>query len=320
MNYHDIKSQLSNAGIDTAELEARILLEDVAGVARHDMLTKDIVFLSSSSQHPHPDLPPLRGKEIKSSPLRGEDLGVGDNTIFIPPDITQRIQTIIDRRVGGESLGRILGYRDFWKSRFYLSPDTLEPRPDTETLIEAALECDTPPKRILDLGTGTGCILLSLLQEFPDAIGVGVDIAEGACIAARDNAQRLGLQNRVTFLNGSWFEPLPNESKFDLIVSNPPYIPSAEIRNLQNEVKNHDPILALDGGEDVLLPYKFLLPNFKNYLEQDGNVLLEFGAGQSPDIIRIVEDAGATLIRVIPDLGGHPRVVKIAFGDNSKKG
>ncbi len=282
MNYHDIKSQLSAAGIDTAELEARILLEDVAGIPKSEFLFQ-----------------------------KNKDLS---------PDITQKIQIIIDRRVGGESLGRVLGYRDFWNSRFYLSADTLEPRPDTETLIEAALECESPPKRILDLGTGTGCILLSLLQEYPDAIGVGVDIAGGACVTARENAQRLGLQNRVTFLNGSWFEPLANESQFDLIVSNPPYIPSVEIRNLQNEVKNHDPILALDGGEDGLLPYKFLLPKFKNYLEQGGTVLLEFGAGQVDDIVRIVEDAGATLIRTIHDLGGHPRVVKIAFGDNSKKG
>lgn len=281
MNYHEIKTKLSAAGIETADLEARILLEDVAGVSRQD-------FLFSKDKD-------------------------------IPADTTQKIQSIIDRRIAGESLGRILGYRDFWKSRFYLSPETLEPRPDTETLIELALE-GKPPQTILDLGTGTGCILLSLLQEFPDAVGVGVDIAEGAVGAARENAKRLGLENRVTFLCGSWLDPLPKNSRFDLIVSNPPYIPSEEIRNLQVEVKNHDPILALDGGGDGLLPYKFLLPNLKNVLEPDGVALFEFGTGQAIDLTRIAEDAGATLIRITHDLGGHPRVIKIAFGDNSKKG
>lgn len=281
MNYHDIKSQLSAAGIETADIEARILLEDVAEIPKSEFLFS-------------------KGKELSAV-------------------IADKIQTIIDRRIAGESLGRILGYRDFWKSRFYLSPDTLEPRPDTETLIEVALE-GRAPRTILDLGTGTGCILLSLLQEFPDAVGVGVDIADGAVAAARVNAKRLGLENRVTFLCGSWLDPLPENSKFDLVVSNPPYIPSEEIRNLQKEVKNHDPILALDGGEDGLLPYKFLLPNLKNVLEQDGVILFEFGAGQLSDLTRIVEDAGATLIRTAHDLGGHPRVIKIAFGDNSKKG
>jgi len=120
----------------------------------------------------------------------------------------------------------------------------------------------------------------------------------------------------VTILNGSWFDPLPTDSKFDVIVSNPPYIPSAEIRNLQVEVKNHDPILALDGGDDGLLPYKYLCSNLKKYLVTDGIVVLEFGVGQAGDIIRIVEDAGATLIRVTNDLSGHARVIKFRYGDN----
>lgn len=278
MNYHDIKGQLANGGIETADLETRILVEDIAGISKSELLFQKDKNLS--------------------------------------PDIAVRIQTIIDRRLKGESLGRILGYRDFWKSRFYLSPDTLEPRPDTETLIEEVLKENIHPQSILDLGTGTGCILLSLLQEFPKATGTAVDKAIGACLAAQENAVRLGLENRVTILNGSWFDPLPANSKFDLIVSNPPYIPSAEIRNLQSEVKNHDPILALDGGEDGLSPYKFLCTNLKKYLEPNGIVALEFGVGQAFDITRIVEEAGATLIRVANDLGGMPRVIKFTYGDN----
>lgn len=278
MKFKDIKETLSAAGIETADIEARILLEDVAGVSRSDFLFQ-------------------KEKDVSS-------------------DIAGRISDILRRRVAGESLGRILGYRDFWKSRFYLSPDTLEPRPDTETLIEETLSSIASPRRILDLGTGTGCILLSLLQEFPQATGVAVDMAQGACDAARANADRLGLGDRVTILNGSWFDPLPQDSRFDLIVSNPPYIPAAEIRNLQVEVKNHDPILALDGGDDGLSPYKFLLPKFKNYLEPGGIVILEFGVGQVDELTRIVEESGATLSRVTCDLGGHPRVIKITYGDN----
>lgn len=277
MDYRAIKSRLSAAGIETADLEARILLEDIAGYSKTDFLFR------------------------RDEPLSDE--------------VAQKIETIIKRRINGEPLGRILGYRDFWNSRFYLSADTLEPRPDTEILIETALN-EKPPKRILDLGTGTGCILLTLLQEFPEATGVGVDLSSGALATATANAERLGLRNRVTFLNGSWLDPLPQDSKFDLIVSNPPYIPSEEIRNLQVEVKNHDPILALDGGIDGLDPYKFLLPILKKYLEPGGLVLFEFGIGQVSDLTRIVEDSGATLIRVVPDLGGHPRVLKIAYGDN----
>ncbi len=278
MNYQDIKSKLVSAGIETADLEARILLEDVAGISKSEFFFQ------------------------RDKPL--------------PDDISHRINIIIGRRVQGESLGRILGYRDFWKSRFYLSPDTLEPRPDTETLIEEVLHDHQSPQRILDLGTGTGCILLSLLQELPEATGVAVDKAQGACATAAENAKRLGLENRTTILNGSWFDPLPKDSKFDLIVSNPPYIPSQEIRNLQLEVKNHDPILALDGGEDGLLPYKYLCSNLKRYLQPHGIVVLEFGVGQAFDITRIVEEAGATLIRVTSDLGGHPRVIKFSYGDN----
>jgi release factor glutamine methyltransferase len=318
MNYNEITNKLRGAGIENPAFETRIIMEDIAEISSVDFVTKNIIF--EDSIHPNPNLPPSRGKEHsrKSSPHsylgRGEDLGGGD-VIIIPFEISQKILSIINRRIKGESLGRILGYRDFWKSRFYLSPETLEPRPDTETLIETALDGE-PPRRILDLGTGTGCILLSLLQEFPNATGIGVDISDGACATARGNAERLGLSHRAQFLTGSWIDPLPSDSQFDLIVSNPPYIPSAEIRNLQKEVQNHDPILSLDGGTDGLLPYKYLCSNLKKYLETDGVVLFEFGAGQGNDIIRIVKDAGATLIRVVSDLGGHQRVIKFTYGDN----
>ncbi len=278
--YNELKSLLQTANREMAALEARILFEDIAKIS------------------------------MKSLHL--------DKDITISREVTERLEKIAFRRCEGEPLGRILGYRDFWKDRFYLSPDTLEPRPDTETLIESVLESYSksfPPLKILDLGTGTGCILLSLLREFGDARGVGIDISKGAVLMARQNSERLGLADRAGFLQGNWTDRLEKDRKFDLIVSNPPYIPSADIPNLQKEVRNHDPILALDGGNDGLTPYKNLLPTLKNHLEPQGRIFFEFGINQEEDIKRLAEDSGATLIRVTNDLGGIPRVVEISYGD-----
>jgi release factor glutamine methyltransferase len=277
MNHRDLIARLKANGIDTADLDVRIILHDVAGLSAADLITQELV---------------------------------------IPDNIQSQILSIVERRIQGEPLGRILGCRDFWKSRFYLSPETLEPRPDTETVIEAALASGRDFTSILDLGTGSGCILLSLLQEFPNATGIGVDISRGACEAARGNAERLNLGHRVQFIESSWFNHVPDDSRFDLIVSNPPYIPREEIRNLAPEVQNHDPILALDGGADGLSPYKILCPNLKKYLVTGGEVIFEFGKGQGDDIVRIVEDTGATLIRLISDLSGGARVIKFRYGDN----
>jgi len=275
--YRNIKSRLSQCGCETAELEARMMFEDLAY------------------------LTPL---EVRFS------------TTPIPKETEDRILDAVERREKGEPLGRILGYRDFWKHRFALNKDTLEPRPDTECLIEAVLKNTYPfPYTILDLGTGTGCILLSLLHEYPEAKGVGIDISKGACEMARENAESLGFSERCDFLCGSWTDPLPKDSKFDLIVSNPPYIPTSEIANLQKEVKNYDPILALDGGKEGLDPYTNLLPILKNRLAPGGRIFFECGKGQAEKIVRLGENSGANLIRVSEDLGGVPRVVEISYGD-----
>lgn len=236
-----------------------------------------------------------------------------DAKIILEDVAPNKIQSVVARRVAGEPLWRILGYRDFWKSRFYLSPDTLEPRPDTETLIEQALTGPVP-KTILDLGTGTGCILLSLLHEYPEAKGIGVDRSPGACATAQLNAERLGLDSRAQFICGDWLESVTG--KFDLIVSNPPYIPRDVIPNLDENVKNFDPILALDGGNDGLDPYKKLLPELKKHLLPGGRVLFEIGVGQVMDLQRLAEASGANLIRVTRDIGGVERVVEIGYGDN----
>jgi len=272
-----VKARLSQSGIEVPELEARILFEDMLGMSPIEV-------------------------RFASFPLM--------------PETVDRVTKALERREKGEPLGRILGYRDFWRHRFLLSPETLEPRPDTETLIEAVLGSTFPtPGMILDLGTGTGCILLSLLHEFPDSRGVGIDISEGACRTATENAERMKMSNRAEFLRGSWLDPLPKDCKYDLIVSNPPYIPTAEIANLSPEVKNYDPIQALDGGKDGLDPYTNLLPILKNRLAAHGRIFFECGAGQADDITRLAQNSGATLIRITRDLGGVPRVVEIAYGD-----
>lgn len=234
------------------------------------------------------------------------------------PDFDQaKLNEAVTRRINGEPMGRILGYREFYGRKFYLSPATLEPRPDTETLIEAVLKENKKPKRILDLGTGTGCILLTLLNEIPDATGVGVDLSQEACETAMRNAKEQGVDNRVSFIQSDWLENV--EGLFDLIVSNPPYITSEDVENLESNVKDFDPRLALDGGKDGLEPYRNLLGNLKNVLAEDGLIFFELGKGQVPDIKEIAVAHGATLHETYRDLGGIERVVKISFGDKLEK-
>ena len=272
MDYTSLKRALTDAGIDNAGLEARILLREFAGVSDTDILTGNIPNYDSTA-----------------------------------------LNVALARRIQGEPMGRILGYREFWGRKFSLSPATLEPRPDTETLIEAVLESKIQPKKILDLGTGTGCILLTLLHEFPNAHGVGVDLSAEACATAALNAREQGIEDRVSFINGSWNDSI--EGRFDLVVSNPPYIPSETILNLERNVREFDPRLALDGGKDGLDPYRNLLGNLKKSLGDNGAIFFEVGIGQVADIKELAANNGATLERVWSDLGGVERIVKISFGD-----
>jgi len=233
------------------------------------------------------------------------------------------IEQFSKRRLEGEPVSRILGEREFWGLSFKLSPDTLDPRPETELLVERAVSYlsqvgHPSAPRILDLGTGTGCIVLSILHSVPAATGVGVDLNPGAVAIARENAARLGLSSRVDFMVGDWCAALPEGARFDLILSNPPYIPRAEIESLTKEVRFYDPILALDGGMDGLAPYKTLFTTIKSVLNPGGRAVFEIGFGQADEVVRLAENAGATLIRLWPDLAGIPRAVEICYGDNEK--
>lgn len=206
-------------------------------------------------------------------------------------------RSLIARRADREPVSHLIGEREFWSLPFVVSRDVLDPRPDSEALIEAVL-AEIPdravPLRVLDLGTGSGCLLLTLLRELPQAHGWAVDLSPAALDIARRNAERLGLAERVTFREGAWVAALAAEdpSNFDLIVSNPPYIPAAEIAGLEPEVARHEPRLALDGGKDGLDAYRALAPMLRSRLASTGLAALEIGLGQAESVTGLMAAAG----------------------------
>ncbi|MDR1026341.1 MAG: peptide chain release factor N(5)-glutamine methyltransferase, partial [Lactobacillus sp.] len=208
-----------------------------------------------------------------------------------------QVNEIINQRILKTPLDKLLGEKGFYKHIFCVSENVLSPRPDTEVLVEKAVDIikvmgkGASPRTILDLGTGSGCILLSILSDIPDLIGVGVDISAAALDIAKQNAAALQLENRVEFFQRNWFKD-KIEGHFDVIVSNPPYIPSTDIPNLDVEVKDHDPMLALDGGQDGLDSYRKIAEIIPNLLNKDGYVLLEVGINQAQDVANIFTKAG----------------------------
>jgi release factor glutamine methyltransferase len=226
-----------------------------------------------------------------------------------------RLSVFAQRRLAGEPVARIIGIKEFWGLPLRLSATTLVPRPDTETLVEAAIqsvrESGMHPRRIADLGTGSGALLLALLSEWPDAWGVGSDIDEDALQTAAANARQLGLANRAAFVRCDYAQAL--SGRFDIIVSNPPYIASAEIAALEVEVRNHDPRRALNGGVDGLDAYRTLVPQAAALLAKGGGLFVEVGQHQSHDVARLMASAGLSPAAPKLDLSGIPRVV---FGGN----
>jgi release factor glutamine methyltransferase len=228
-----------------------------------------------------------------------------------------RLEDAVRRRVAGEPVARIVGTREFWGLPLHLSAATLVPRPDTETAVELALEMlqalemrDDPERRlrIADIGTGSGAILLALLSEWPDAYGIGTDISVAALQTASRNAADLGLAGRAGFVACDYAAAL--SGAFDLIVSNPPYIRSADIAGLSIEVRDYDPRLALDGGTDGLDAYRALIPEAARLLAPGGALVVEAGHGQSGDIQRLIDAAGLTCERPPKaDLAGIRRAV-----------
>lgn len=225
-----------------------------------------------------------------------------------PVGDASRFEELIERRAAREPLSHLTGHREFWSLDFTVTPDTLDPRPDSETVVEAALKRFTgraAPASILDLGAGTGCLLLALLHELPDAAGVGVDILPAAVEVARGNAEKLGLGGRARFFVGDWGAALAGP--FELIVANPPYIPTGEIAGLQREVAQYEPRRALDGGPDGLEGYRELAGDVARLLAPGGTAILEFGMGQADDVGHILEAAGLPVEEFAADLSGTSR-------------
>jgi release factor glutamine methyltransferase len=221
-----------------------------------------------------------------------------------------RVRALLRRMLAGEPLSRIFETREFWGLEFGLSADTLDPRPETETVIEAVLRREpdrSAPLRLLDLGTGTGCLLLALLAEFPAASGVGIDIAEGAVRTAARNAVNLRLADRARFVVGDWATALSVE--FDAILANPPYITSEALARLPREVACHDPRRALDGGEDGLRSHRAIAEAAPRLLSSHGMLATEIGAGQEDAVIAIMTENGLIVDGIEKDLAGIDRCV-----------
>lgn len=267
--------RLKTAGIETPDFDARLLLAHVLEV-------------------------PAAGVRFYSAPLCKQQI--------------QTFQTLVDRRAQRCPVDKIIGRRGFYKYDFRVSPAVLTPRPDTEILVEQALDwiAQHNSRTVLDLGTGSGCIILSLLADCPNLSGTAIDISAPALEIARNNAYDLNALSRLKLLQASWADDLPallNNQKFDLIVSNPPYIPDAEIQSLEPEVKDYDPLTALAGGKDGLRDYRRIASLAPALLADGGAVFLEVGENQAADVASIFEAAGLNLLEIAPDLSGTERCV-----------
>lgn len=223
----------------------------------------------------------------------------------IAPEIAERYEHLIALRAVRVPVSHLVGERAFYGRGFKISREVLDPRPETETLIEAALAA--PFERMLDLGTGSGCILVTLLAEREAATGVGVDLSEGACLQASANAVLHGVAARAEILQSDWFDAV--EGRYDLIVSNPPYLAQAEMLDIAPELALHEPAMALTDGADGLSVYRLIAGRAQEYLTAEGRVLAEIGWQQGAAVGAIFRSAGWADVTILPDLDGRDRVV-----------
>jgi release factor glutamine methyltransferase len=242
---------------------------------------------------------------------RQEDL-LRDPRAAVPAGAAGRFADLLRRRLDHAPVAHLLGVQEFWSLRFAVSPATLIPRADSEALIEAAIEAFPDRgavRRVLDLGTGTGCLLLAALSEFPGASGVGVDRVPAAAALARENARSLGLAGRARFLVADWAAPLAG--RFDLVLANPPYIESGDIPGLMPDVARHEPASALDGGADGLAAYRAITTALPGLLAPGGRAVLELGHGQRAAVEDLARDAGLDALLCQADLAGVDRALLI---------
>ncbi len=272
--FTQIVQKLVQAGIENPRLEARILLAHIL--------------------HCEPD-----------------EIFTGIN---ISPENMQRTEVLLQQRLAHKPLDKIIGKRAFYKAEFKVNEQVLSPRPDTEILVEAALEYlqNKAKPHILDLGTGSGCIIETLLQEIPDAKAIAVDISAAALQVAKENAARLKVSERLRFINADWFSTdfvQQINATFDMVVSNPPYIPTAQIADLDVEVKDYDPLFALDGGTSGFDSYRRIADIAPQLLKESGYILLEAGINQVEAIRNIFIQSGLKHVKTVRDLAGIERCV-----------
>ena len=219
--------------------------------------------------------------------------------------VIARFDDAITQRLNHRPVSRIIGVRQFWGRMFQITDDVLDPRGDTETLIAEALK--TPAKRILDLGTGSGILGITLAAEQVDAVVVVTDISKAALVVAQNNAKRHHVEDRIEFIESDWFDSL--DGKFDLIISNPPYIGENELEGLEPDVIDYDPMIALTPGGDGLAPYRIIAGQAPNYLNENGRVIVEIGHLQGNDVKNLFLNAGFTDVQILQDLDGKDRAI-----------
>jgi release factor glutamine methyltransferase len=251
--------------------------------------------------------------------LRYEDVLLSPKKIFLDDREQALFRGMLARYRKNEPISKIIGRRSFWKHDFFVNENVLDPRPETELIIEMVLTrfAKSAPLRFLDIGTGSGCILLSLLSEFRNAVGLGVDISQGAIQVAERNRNTLEIADRAVFLPIDWnklntailMENVQFGGAVDVIVSNPPYIKSSDIALLDDNVKNYDPIIAIDGGEDGLTAYREISAITKEILVAHGTIFLEVGYNQADDVKKILINNGFSDVHSEKDLNGIDRVV-----------
>lgn len=276
-----VKTLFAEAGFETAAIDARLLLQHATGYS-HSML-------------------------------------IGQNQDIITADAVKALNGFCRRRLKGEPVDKILGFRAFYNYTFKVTHDVLTPRPETEALVDVALDvlADIPSPKILDLGTGSGAILITLLAELEHAFGIGTDISSKALMIAKLNAKANGVTARLSLLEGSWFDAVSRSENektaettlFDVIISNPPYITSAAMTALDIDVLNYDPRLALHGGADGLDAYRVIIGSAENYMKSEGVLLLEIGFDQGDSVSNLLKQAGYRHIRLQKDGAGQDRIL-----------
>ena len=271
----EIQRKLSNnfsiIGIETPELDARIILKEVLSLDDKDLILKESLDISN--------------------------------------EMIEKIIAIESRRLNGEPISKIFKKRDFYNSTFLISNDVLDPRPETELIVEIANNFidKNEVKNILDLGTGSGCILLSILKENKMINGLGIDLSKDAISIAKQNSKKLNLETQSNFLISNWMSSV--NYKYDLVVSNPPYIASEDIKKLSKSVKIYDPILSLDGGDDGLNSYRLIASDLKRVVSKNALIIIEIGYNQSLQVKEIFKKNNFKFIKKYNDINGLDRVL-----------